>query len=205
MPDLVDESSDDTDSSYESTDSSTESDSEDYYYHEEPPAGGRHERRRGGGATLVYSADSLKHIRRPHLKFGDDDALDTFRVAYVKYVKERNKEMRKRPYEHRVDPYAVVECIDPYLLTYICVHALEPEDQTEIPENVSAVAVHDWVMKKKVGVLGAEDNDGLAKLKNLKIVVDGTAGVRNVQGMIIEIDKIKEKHQLQTKDKKIID
>ena len=76
MPDLADESSDDTDSSYESTDSSTESDSEDYYYHEEPPAGGRHERRRGGGATLVYSADSLKHIKRPHLKFGDDDALD---------------------------------------------------------------------------------------------------------------------------------
>ena len=92
----------------------------------------------------MYSADSLKHIKSPHLKFGDDDTLDAFRVTHVKHVKEHNKEMRKRPHEHRVDPCAVVEYIDPYSLIYICVHVLEPEDQTDVSENVSAVAVHDW-------------------------------------------------------------
>ena len=150
----------------------------------------------------MYSADNLKDVKNPRLKFGDLKAKRIFKHAYLKYITKHNGEMRKRPREHRVLPMAVVECIDPDLLLYICEHCLE--NKTSRPERADAMEVHRWVMGIKVSLFGADNDEGLEKLKKLSVTIDGTSGVRNVQTLFIEIRKIRKLYQMGTKPSEII-
>ena len=78
----------------------------------------------GSTATLVYSADSLDKIKAPWLKHGDEKAKREFEEAYLKYCAKHDRVMRGRPLAHRILPKAVVECMDPDLLEYVCARAI---------------------------------------------------------------------------------
>ena len=71
------------------------------------------------------------------LKHGDQKAKDKFRVAYLEYTTEYRNKQRNRPEEYKVEPKAVVECIDPDLLFYICTTALKSKYRTNNPARVS--------------------------------------------------------------------
>ena len=153
---------------------------------------------------MVYSADSLDHIKSPWLKHGDKRAKTAFETAYLKYVAKHHSAMRSRPVAHRILPKAVVECIDPDLLMYICTRGLKKRYRTKDPTRVSAARVHDWVMKRKKNVLGLEDEDGLKKLKALRLNITGENGVRSVQTTFIEVDKIRTQYRLKKKQEYIV-
>ena len=142
-------------------------------------------------ATVVYSSKDLDGIKPPNLKFGDEAALKEFRLQYLRYGTKHANAMRRRPRAHRVRPRSVVELIDPDLLMYICKHELPRKQRTKRPENVSASAVHDWVMKSRGNRLGAEDNEGIKKLMNLKISLNGKDAIRQVQQLFINVRKIR--------------
>ena len=73
---------------------------------------------------------------------------------------------------------AVVECVDPDLLMYICTRGLKRRYRTKDPSQVSAARVHVWVMKRKKNVLGLEDEEDLKKLKALlRLNITGENGV----------------------------
>ena len=73
---------------------------------------------------MVYSADSLDKVKAPYLKFGDEKAKRVFEEAYWKYCAKHDRVMRNRPPAHRILPKAVVECMGPDLLEYVCRRAL---------------------------------------------------------------------------------
>ena len=112
--------------------------------------------------------------------------------------------MRQRPKSHQVLPRTVVECIDPDLLVYICKHELPKRYRTNRPELVDAKAVHDWVMKPRVKNIETEDKEGIASLKKLTCDLGGENGVREVQQMFIQVNKIRRLYRLKTHQKTII-
>ena len=109
--------------------------------------------------------------------------------------------MRKRAPRDRVLPRLVVECVRPSLLAYICKYMLKKKYQTDKPETVSALVIHRWVMKKSVSALAAEDNEGIKQIKEIKIELSGSQGVRNVQRAFMQVDEIKQKYRLKTAEK----
>ena len=141
----------------------------------------QHGRRyRNQPATVVYSSKDLDGIKPPHLKYGDESALKQFRLAFLKYCQKHANAMRRRPSAHRVRPRSVVEWIDPDLLIYICKHELPAKFRTKRPERVSARAIHDWVMQEQKSDIGAEDDEGIKKLRNLKLSLNGGDAIRQV-------------------------
>ena len=161
-------------------------------------------RQRAGPTTVVYSSSDLKDVRAPWLKFGDGTARQEFRLKYLSYLQRHDTVMRRRPLGHRVLPQAVVECIEPDLLLYICMHELPREARTNRPEDVDALAVHEWVMKEEAVGLGAENGEGLSKLRTLKCDIGSCQGVREVQQMFIKIRRIRKLYRLKTKQRQII-
>ena len=127
-----------------------------------------------------------------------------FQAAYLKYVAKHNRAMRNRPPAHRLLPKAVVECVDPDLLEYICRKGLKKRYRSKNPATVPAARIHKWVMRKKRNRLGAEDGEGLKKLKAVRIDLSGEGGVRSVQTAFIEIRKIRKEHKIQLKEEEII-
>ena len=79
---------------------------------------------------------------------------------------------------HRVPPRAVVECIDADLLLYICKFEIAWRYRTSRPEEVDALAVHEWAMKTKKSSLDAEDEEGITQLRKLVCNLGGADGVR---------------------------
>lgn len=112
--------------------------------------------------------------------------------------------MRKRAPQERVLPATVVECIKPALLTYICKYLLPPRYRTDRPETVSALVLHRWVMQKPEGAIAAETNEGVDKIQHLKLVLNGSKGVRNVQQTFMELGEIRRKYRLSTAEKQIV-
>ena len=155
-------------------------------------------------ATVAYSSKDLDGIKPPFLKFGDESALKQFRLAFIKYCQKHANAMRRRPYAHRVRPRSVVECIDPDSLMYVCNHELPRKYRTKRPERVSARAVHDWVMRERQNDLGAEDDEGIKKLRNLKLSLNGGDAIRQVQQLFINVRKIRRLYRLRTTQKQII-
>ena len=158
----------------------------------------------GSTATMVYSADSLDKVKSPWLKYGDERAKREFETAYLKYCVKHDRVMRSRPPAHRTLPKAVVECMDPDLLGYVCQKAIPKKYRNKDPSKVRAQVIHDWVMTRETNRLGAEDGDGLKKLKAVKIDLGGEGGVRSVQMAFIEIEKIRTEYKLQIKEEEII-
>ena len=154
--------------------------------------------------TVVYGSQDLRGITPPTLKFGDRRARKAFREAYLKYVQRHDNAMRRRPPGHRVLSRAVVECIDPDLLMYICRYELPRRYRTRRPDRVDAMAVHNWVMKRQDYDLDAEDEEGITKIKELTCDISGGGGVRAVQQLFIEVRKIRRLYRLKTAEKQII-
>ena len=109
--------------------------------------------------------------------------------------------MRGRPRSHRVPPRAVVECIDADLLLYICKFELPWRYRTSRPEEVDALAVHEWAMKTSKSSLDAEDEEGITLLRKLVCNLGGANGVREVQNLFISVRKL---YRLKTTQKQII-
>ena len=143
-------------------------------------------------------------MKAPWLKHGDEKAKRVFEEAYLKYCAKHDRVMRNRPVVYRILPKAVVECMDPDLLEYVCRRALPKKYRSKNPATVSAQVIHDWVMTRKSNRLGAEDGNGLKKLKATRIDLSGENGVRSVQTAFIEIGKIRKEYNLQIKEEEII-
>ena len=94
--------------------------------------------------------------------------------------------------------------MDPDLLTYVCLNKLPKKHRSKNPATVSAQVIHDWVMQRKKNRLGAEDGDGLKKLKAVRIDLSGEEGERSVQQAFIEIGKIRKEYNLQIGEEEII-
>ena len=124
-------------------------------------------------AAVLYSADDLAKVKAPYLSNGSRRDKEKFRNAYIKYGIAHEAVMLQRPPGQRVAPKAVIECIKPSLLMYICKYELKKKYRCDDPALVKAVAVHDWVMKKAKLPLDTEDPDGIAKLRAIKIVING--------------------------------
>ena len=152
----------------------------------------------------AYDPFDLKGVEAPTLHDGDRGSRARFRVKYLDYVAKHKQKMRKRAPEDRVLPQAVVECIKPSLLTYICKHLLAEEKRTDKPEEVRAIVIHRWVMKRTAEALSAEANEGMTKVKALKLELTGEQGVKNVQRAFINLTEIRDKYRLKTKEKEII-
>ena len=135
-----------------------------------------------------------------------DQRLTTkkFRNAYIKYGIAHETVMRQRPPGQQVAPKAVIECIKPSLLMYICKYELKRKYRCDDPALVKAVAVHDWVMGESKLSLDIEDPDGIAKLKSVKIIINGKNGVKNVQNGFIQIEEIIRHHRVEVKESEIV-
>ena len=155
-------------------------------------------------AAVLYSADDLAKVKSPYLSNGSRHDKKRFRNAYIKYGIAHEAVMRQRPLGQRVPPKAVIECIKPSLLMYICKYELKRKYRCEDPAMVKAVAVHDWVMGQRKLPLDTEDPDGIAKLKAVKIVINGRDGMKNVQNGFIHIEEIIRHHRVETKESQII-
>ena len=153
----------------------------------------------------AYDPFDLKGVDAPTLQDGDRASRARFRIKYLDYVAKHKQKMRKRAPEDRFLPQAVVECIKPSLLAYICKHLLAEEKRTDNPENVRAIVIHRWVMKRTAeAFLSAEINEGMKKVKALKLELSGEQGVKNVQRAFINLTEIREKYRLKTKEKEIV-
>ena len=107
-------------------------------------------------------------------------------MVYIKYLKVHDLGRRTRPPEHRTYPKAVVECINPDLLWYICKYELPKKYRTSRPEKADALVVHNWVMQKEAKELNVDDEEGLRQLKTLKCnLLAGEDGVKNIQQLFI--------------------
>lgn len=126
---------------------------------------------------MVYSDNDLRGVKAPELKFDDKKATKEFRASYLTYVTEHENKMRARPKDHRLLPKSVVECIDPDLLLYICQYKLDKKYRTSNPAQVSALAVHQWVMKHKKDKLDMEDSKWIKRLKGFKLALNCHEGV----------------------------
>ena len=199
-PDLTEQSESSSDTEESSDDSSSESEDEGY-------EGYRRIRRQEYAprrTAVVYNGDDLKGLNSPVLKYGDKAARKAFRVTYLTYVAEHENRMRSRMPEDRVLPRAVVECVEPNLLVYICKYELDEEYQTDDPAKVSALAIHRWVMACEKGELEMEDSEGIKKLKGLKLEITGEGGVRGVQTLFMTVDKTRKHYRLNTTEEQII-
>ena len=154
--------------------------------------------------TVVYSSEDLKRVHAPTLHDGDKLARKRFRVKYLKYAQMHANVMRGRPPSHRVPPKAVVECIEPDLLQYICAHALPKKYRVRRPEKADALVVHNWVMKVGSSILDAEDSEGIAALRKLKCTIGGPGAVREVQRFFIRVRKLRKLHRVKIAEKQII-
>ena len=141
-------------------------------------------------AAVLYSADDLAKVKAPYLTNGSRRDKKRFRNAYIKYGIAHEAVMRQRPPGQRVAPKAVIEYIKPSLLMYICKYELKKKYRCSDPALVKAVAVHDWVMGERKLPLDTEDPNGIAKLKAVKIVINGRDGMKNVQNAFIHIEEI---------------
>ena len=74
---------------------------------------------------------------------------------------------------HRVEPRTVIELVKPSLLVYICKNSIEEDERHDDPALVSAMAVHEWVMKVPEKPFGADSEEGLKRLKAVKIDLGG--------------------------------
>ena len=101
-------------------------------------------------------------------------------MRYLKYLKTHDLGQRTRPPEYRTYPKAVVECIDPDLLWYICKFELPKPYHTDKPENVDTLVVHRWAMTRSKRELSADDEEGIKLLKALKCKLTGSEGVKQV-------------------------
>ena len=125
----------------------------------------------------AFDPYDLKGVNSPWLTDGDRKSRDAFRIKYLAYLQKHKTVMRKRHPMQRVLPKTVVECIKPALLMYICKHLLDKKDRTSRPEKVKALVIHRWVMQRREETFGADDNDGVAAIKKLKIELNGEFGV----------------------------
>ena len=89
-------------------------------------------------------------------------------------------------------------------MVYVCRKGLSKKHRTKRVADVSAAAVHKWVMRKPRSRLGAESGEGLKRLKAIKVDLGGDGGVRSVQSMFIEATKIREQFGLEISENEII-
>lgn len=75
---------------------------------------------------------------------------------------------------------------------------------TSKPEEVDALVVHRWVMKKDTRELSTDDEEGIQQIKALRCHLTGENGVRQVQNLFIRLRKIRMKYRLKTSPKQII-
>ena len=108
--------------------------------------------------------------------------------------------MKKRTEQDRVVPKAVVECIKPALLAYICKHMIPIQYRTSSPEDVPALVIHRWVMAQTESSLET-DNEAIKQIKAIKIDLAGENGVRNVQRAFIKLHDIRRKYRLKLMEK----
>lgn len=94
--------------------------------------------------------------------------------------------------------------IEPGLLMQICRLELPKKYRTKHPEEVSATAVHRWVMGKQKLPIDLEDGDGVAKMKSLSCKIDADAGIRNVQQLFINVFETMAEYQMETSEQEII-
>ena len=134
---------------------------------------------------MVYGGTAEKDVKAPWMKHGDAAARAAFRIKYLKYLKIHDMGQRTKPPEYRTYPKAVVECMDPDLLWYVCKYELPKKYRTSKPEKVDALVVHRWVMQKSGTELDADDAEGIKLIKALKCNISGTEGVKNVQNLFI--------------------
>ena len=70
---------------------------------------------------------------------------------------------------------------------------------------MDALAVHEWVMEKAELPIATEDaEEGIAKLKAIRITLTGEHAIRNVQNAFIKIDEIIRHHRLDTSESEMI-
>ena len=112
--------------------------------------------------------------------------------------------MRSRPVAQRRPVKAVIELIQPRLLTYIARHALPEGQRGATIDDVSAEDIHHFVMGKPNTVVRGTVSAGAKELKKLKCTINPKYGVRNVQRLFIRVDEIKLQYRLRVKDKSVI-
>ena len=109
---------------------------------------------------MLYKPPDDKTNPPPVLTHGDPESKKAFQPKYTTYVTKHKSDQRSIPVKHRVLPRAVVECIEPGLLMQICRLELPKKYRTEKPEDVSAMAVHRWVMGAPKLPIDLEDAEG---------------------------------------------
>ena len=154
--------------------------------------------------AVVYGNAPKNATKNPWLKHADEDSKTTFRAKYLKYVTKHDNDQRSVPLPYRTHPKAVVECIEPYTLWYICMFELPKEFRTDKPETADALAVHKWVMTKGKKELEMDSKEGIKLLRALKCEIDGKDGIKNVQTLIIEVHKLQVQYRLKTSQKQIV-
>ena len=87
---------------------------------------------------------------------------------------------------------------------YICRFELPRNQRHKRPELVDARHIHDWVMRKRRNDLGAEDEEGIRKFRELKCNLGDADAVRSVQRMFIEVRRLRKLYRMKTKEKTII-
>ena len=155
-------------------------------------------------AAVMYNPPDEKKNPAPVLRHGDPDAKKLFRPKYKKYVAKHKSDQRSIPPAYRVAPKAVVECIEPTLLMQICRLELAKKYRTKKPEDVSAMAVHKWVMGEEKLPIELEDNEGVQKMRALKCTIDATSGLRNVQELFMKVFEYRETYRMRTSQQEII-
>ena len=152
----------------------------------------------------MYKPPDEKKNPPPLLKFGDPESKKVFQPKYTAYVAKHKSDQRNIPKEHRVLPRAVVECIEPNLLMQICRLELPKKYRTKKPENVSAMAVHRWVMGATKLPIDLEDAEGVRKMRALKCTIDAHEGLRNVQQLFMKVFEYQKTYHMKTSEEEIV-
>ena len=97
---------------------------------------------------MLYDPTAGDNNKPPVLNAADPRAREVFRLKYLAYVAKHKRLMRTRPAMYRTMPKAVMECVEADLLMYMCKCLLPTRYRTRDPANVSATAVHKWVMSE---------------------------------------------------------
>ena len=155
-------------------------------------------------AAVLYKPPDESKNPPPVLKYGDPESKKAFQPKYTAYVAKHKSDQRNIPKAHRVLPRAVVECIEPNLLMQICRLELPKKYRTKRPENVSAMAVHRWVMGATKLPIDLEDAEGVKKMRALKCTIDAHEGLKNVQLLFMKVFEYQKTYHMKTSEEEII-
>ena len=152
----------------------------------------------------MYTPPDESKNPSPLLTQGDPEGKKEFALKYTKYAAKHKSDQRSIPPAHRMLPKAVVECIEPGLLIQICRLELPKKYRTRKPEEVSAMAVHRWVMGATKLPIDVEDSEGVSKMRALKCTINATEGLSNVQQLFMKVFEYQTTYHMRTSEKEII-